>query len=72
MKRQVYLSMKPLEEAKELFFSQFRPDQRTGVETIKTEDALGRITAEPVLAARSTPSPSSTPTSAPMDRSPMW
>jgi molybdenum cofactor synthesis domain-containing protein len=56
MKRQVYLSMKPLEEAKELFFSQFGPDQHTGVETIKTEDALGRITAEPVFAERSAPS----------------
>ena len=56
MKRQVYLSMKPLEEAKELFFSRFPPDQRTGVEAIKTEDALGRVTAEPAFARLSAPS----------------
>jgi putative molybdopterin biosynthesis protein len=56
MKRQVYLSMKPLEEARELFFSRVGPDRRTEIETIKTEDALGRITAEPVFAKRSAPS----------------
>lgn len=56
MKRQVYLSMKPLEEAKEIFFSRIGRDRRTEIETIKTEDALGRITAEPVFAKRSAPS----------------
>ncbi|NQT56955.1 MAG: molybdopterin biosynthesis protein [Desulfobacteraceae bacterium] len=56
MKRQVYLSMKSLEEAKELFFSRFGPDQRTEVESIKVEDALGRITANAVFAKRSAPS----------------
>ena len=56
MKRQVYLSMKSLEEAKKLFFSRFGPDQRTGVESIKVEDALGRITAKAVFAKRSAPS----------------
>ena len=56
MKRQVYLSMKPLEEARELFFSRIGPDRRTEIETIKTENALGRITAEPVFAKRSAPS----------------
>ncbi len=56
MKRQVFLSMKPLEEARELFFSRIGYDHRTEIETIKTEDALGRITAEPVFAKRSAPS----------------
>ena len=56
MKRQVYLSMKTLEEAKELFFSRFGLDQRTGIETIKVEDALDRITANAVFAKLSAPS----------------
>jgi molybdenum cofactor synthesis domain-containing protein len=56
MKRQVYLSMKPLEEARKIFFSRIGHDRRTEIETIKTEDALGRITAEPVFAKRSAPS----------------
>ncbi len=45
MKRQVYLEMKPLEEAREVFLSRIGPEKRTGVETVKVEDALGRITA---------------------------
>ena len=56
MKRQVYLSMKSLQEAKGIFFSRFGPDFRIGVETIQTVGALGRITAEPVFARRSAPS----------------
>ena len=56
MKRQVYLSMKPLQEAKELFFSRFGRDKRTDMETISIEDALGRIIGEPVFAKRSCPS----------------
>ena len=56
MKRQVYLSMKTLEEAKELFFSRFGRDKRTDMETISIEDALGRIIVEPVFAKRSCPS----------------
>lgn len=56
MKRQVYLSMKPLQEAKELFFSRFGRDKRTDMETISIEDALGRIIVEPVFAKRSCPS----------------
>jgi molybdenum cofactor synthesis domain-containing protein len=56
MKRQVYLSMKPLEEAREIFFSRIGRERRTEIETIKTEDALGRITAEPLFAKRSAPS----------------
>lgn len=56
MKRRVYLSMKSLKEAKDLFFSRFGSGLRTGVETVQTEGALGRITAEPVFAKRSAPS----------------
>ena len=48
--------MKSVDEAKELFFSRFGPDQRTGAETIQTGDALGRVTSGPVFARRSSPS----------------
>ncbi|UCF57462.1 MAG: molybdopterin biosynthesis protein, partial [Deltaproteobacteria bacterium] len=56
MKRHVYLAMKTLEEAKEIFFSRFRPDQRTGAEEISTEESQGRVTAEPIFARLSAPS----------------
>ena len=56
MKRQVYLSMKSLEEARELFFSRFGPEWRSNVETIEAEEAFDRVTAEPVFAMRSAPS----------------
>jgi molybdenum cofactor synthesis domain-containing protein len=54
--RRIYLSMKSLGEAKDLFFSRFGPELRTGIETVKTEEALARVTAEPVFARRSAPS----------------
>ncbi len=56
MKRQVYLSMKSLHEAKKIFFSRFGPDKKTGVTSVRAEDSDGRITAEPVFAVRSAPS----------------
>ncbi len=56
MKRRVYLAMKSLEEAKDLFFSRFGSGLRTGAETVRVEEASGRITAEPVFAKRSAPS----------------
>ncbi|MCD6294955.1 MAG: molybdopterin biosynthesis protein [Deltaproteobacteria bacterium] len=56
MKRQVYLSMKSLEEAGNIFFSRFGPDKKTGIRCIKVEESDGRITAEPVFAKRSAPS----------------
>jgi molybdenum cofactor synthesis domain-containing protein len=56
LKRHVYLAMKTLEEAKEIFFSRFRPDQRTGAEEISTEESQGRVTAEPIFARLSAPS----------------
>jgi putative molybdopterin biosynthesis protein len=55
-KRQVYLHMKSLEEARELFFARFGPDHRTGVESVRAGEASGRVTAEPVFAKRSAPS----------------
>ena len=55
MKRNVYLSMKTLEEAKTAFFSRFGLDFRSGAEEIRTEESLGRVTAEPVFARMSTP-----------------
>jgi putative molybdopterin biosynthesis protein len=54
MKRQIYLNMKTLEEAKEVFFSRFR-EVRTEPEEIPVEDSLHRITAEPVFARFSAP-----------------
>ncbi|MBL7174986.1 MAG: molybdopterin biosynthesis protein [Desulfobacteraceae bacterium] len=56
MKRHVYLAMKTLEEAKEIFFSRFGPKERTREEEISTEESLGRVTAEPVFARISAPS----------------
>ena len=56
MKRQVYLSMKSLEEARHIFFSRLGPDHKTGITRVKAEESDGRITAEPVFAKRSAPS----------------
>jgi molybdopterin molybdotransferase/putative molybdopterin biosynthesis protein len=55
VKRNVYLSMKTLEEARTEFFSRFGLDFRSGAEEIQTEESLGRVTAEPVFARMSTP-----------------
>lgn len=56
MKRQIYLSMKGLEEARRLFLSSLGRDKRSGVEEVRVDEALHRITAEPVFARRSSPS----------------
>jgi len=56
VKRHVYLYMKSLEEAKEIFFSAFGPEKRSGAQEISTEDALGHVTAEPIFARISAPS----------------
>ena len=55
MKRNVYLSMKTLEEARAAFFSRFRLDFRSSAEEIRVEESLGRVTAEPIFAKMSTP-----------------
>ena len=54
MKRQVYLAMKSVEEAREIFLSKFG-DMKAGVEEISAEESLGRVTAEPIFAKISTP-----------------
>lgn len=56
MKRQVYLSMKSLEDARDIFFKRFGPKFRAGACHVRAENADGRITAEPVFAGRSAPS----------------
>lgn len=48
--------MKTLEEAKEIFFSRFKLDQRAGAEEIPTKESVGRVTAEPIFAKISAPS----------------
>ena len=47
--------MKTLEEARDIFFSRFGPDRRTGTEEVSAEDAWRRVTAEPVFAEMSAP-----------------
>jgi molybdenum cofactor synthesis domain-containing protein len=55
LKRHVYLAMKTLEEAKTVFHSRFKADQRTAAEEIFTQDSLDRVTAEPTFAKMSAP-----------------
>jgi putative molybdopterin biosynthesis protein len=55
MKRHVYLSMKSLAEARDIF-SKVWKDKRGLPEEINVEDALGRVTSEPVFAKISSPS----------------
>lgn len=56
MKRQVYLDMKDLEEAEALFMESFDIDKLIDSEEIESEEALGRVSSEPVFARFSTPS----------------
>lgn len=51
--RKIYLEDKPREEAKKELLKHFAPERKT--ETVKSADALGRVTAEPVYAAQSSP-----------------
>ncbi len=55
VERRVYLSMKQLSEAKELFFSNIKIDDLRREEKIKPEDALGRVTSRPIFAKLSSP-----------------
>jgi putative molybdopterin biosynthesis protein len=54
-KRHVYLKMKPLAEARELFLLAFDLAGRLAVEEVRVEEALGRVTARPVAAVESSP-----------------
>ena len=55
MKRNVYLKMKPLEQARREFLAAFHWTALAGSERIPTVQALGRVTAEVVLARYSSP-----------------
>lgn len=56
MKRNVYLKMMPLDQAREKFLSSMDWIALAGTETIPTSEALGRVTAKVVLAEYSSPS----------------
>ncbi len=55
MKRNVYLDLKTLQEAKDIFSKRWE-HRKTLPETVFVEEALGRVTAEPVFAKLSAPS----------------
>jgi len=55
LKRHVYLKMKDREEARRLFLEAFDLKGRLGRETVRVEEALGRVSAGPVLALDSSP-----------------
>ncbi|MFH0787055.1 MAG: molybdopterin biosynthesis protein, partial [Pseudomonadota bacterium] len=55
MKRNIYLHMKPLPEARELFINALDYGRMPGQEKITTPQGLGRVLAEPVFARFSSP-----------------
>lgn len=55
MKRNVYLDLKTLQEARDIFTGRWE-GRKTAPEEIDVEEALGRVTAEPVFARFSAPS----------------
>ena len=55
MKRHIYLKMKTVAEARELFLSRFDLDTFLPPEEVPTTQALGRVTAAPVFARLSSP-----------------
>jgi molybdenum cofactor synthesis domain-containing protein len=55
MKRHIYLKMKTLKDAQELFFGRFDFSTYLESETIPTRKSLGRITSEPIFAKTSSP-----------------
>ncbi len=55
MKRNVYLAMKSLEEAGNLFLERFGGENRSAPVEVSVEESLGRVTAEPVFAVMSAP-----------------
>jgi len=54
-KRNVYLKMKPLKEAREILFERFLSERVIYKEMISAPDAVGRVLAEPVTAVISSP-----------------
>ncbi len=55
MSRKIYLAMKTLAEAKDMFFGALAYDNLLQTEEVSTSDALGRVTARPVYARLSSP-----------------
>ena len=55
MKRNVYLQMMSLDQARDLFLAAFPWSDLAGTETVVSAEALGRVTAGPVAAAYSAP-----------------
>lgn len=54
-KRHIYLQMKSVEEAGEIFLGRFLPGRCLQAETIRSKDAAGRVTDGPVFARFSSP-----------------
>ena len=55
-RRDIYLQMKPVEEARRAFSSRLNFEGCLEPETIRVQEAAGRVTAEPVFARFSSPS----------------
>jgi molybdenum cofactor synthesis domain-containing protein len=55
MKRRIYLSMKSLEEAREVWLARFDLNALAQAEEVSVAAARGRVTAAPVMARRSSP-----------------
>ena len=55
MKRNLYLTTTPVEQARQYYLEALRDDIRPEAETVRVIDALGRITAEAVYAKFSSP-----------------
>ncbi len=53
--RNVYLNMKSIKEAKEILFNKFSSKSSMGTEEIPSARAIGRVLAEPAVAALSSP-----------------
>ncbi len=53
--RNVYLNMKSIKEAKEILFNKFSSKSSMGTEEIPSACAIGRVLAEPAVAALSSP-----------------
>ena len=54
-KRNIYLKMKTLEEAREILFKRFFSDRPLSKEMVSVPDAVGRVLAEPATAVISSP-----------------
>lgn len=54
-KRNIYLKMKSLEEARTIIMERFGSRIRNGAESVPTVESVGRVLAEPVFAALSSP-----------------